>query len=165
MGKDGTIFLFSICKSKHSSQVKFFLFEICIQAVAAGFPVIQICICTPADCLYLFLCSGTTHDSKYLSGKHHSGVTLCTSFIVGFIWNRAIFYFSSMIIIISIKPAFIPILDPFIFPNIFHEPVCFFFQIAAYHFQRKHYFISTEIMGTQISILLQNLLFFLRVFI
>ena len=142
MGKDCTIFLFAVCKSKHSSQIKFFFLEICVQTIATSVPVIQICICTFADCLYLLICGSTAHNGKYLTGKHHPHAVLRTGVISSFVWNCTVFYLSSVVVIISVKPSLVPILNPFVFPDVFHQPVCFFFQISAHLFQGKHNLIS-----------------------
>ena len=154
MGKYRSVFLFSISKPEHSSQIKFFFMEIGIQAISSCLTVKKIFIRTFTDRLNLIFLCGFTHDRKYLTGKHHTYLAVFCPFHRTF-----------MIIIISVEPAVFSVFYPFSSADVFHHPICLFIQIPAKLVQTDHNSISADIMCTFFCVLSQKLLLFLRAFI
>ena len=128
--------------------------EVCVQTVSAGFLIIKILVCTPADRFHLIFCCRSTHNGKYLSGQHHSHA---------FIHNA--FYFSAMVIIIAIEPAIFSILHPFVGTDVFHHPVCFSLKISRKLIQSYNNCVSTDIMFTFLCVSCKECLLTCCVFI
>ena len=155
MGKHCTIFFFPIGKSKHSSEIKFLLFKICIQTISTGFLIKQKFVCTPADFFYLFLSRSFAHDCEHLSCQHHADFILFT------VLNRI-----SMIVIISVKPThIIPGTDPFFLSDMLHQPLCLLHQIFSYLFCGNQDHASFYIMFAEAGIFVQQFLLSVRTFI
>ena len=72
MAEHGTVFLFAIGKTKHTTQVELFFFKVRIQAVTADFFFKEIAVCTPADLRSLLGGRCAVHDAEYLTGQHHA---------------------------------------------------------------------------------------------
>ena len=119
MGKDRAVFLFPVGKSEHAPHIEFQFMKICIQAVAADFLLVEIMVSAFGDPFDMRVLRGSAHDGKDLSCQHHADLV-----------SEKALHRAAVVVVVAVEPAFpVGAFDPFMLPQVFHEPVGLLDQI------------------------------------